>query len=1028
MKPLRLKMYGVGPYAEEVDIDFARLNEEGLFLITGATGAGKTSIFDGITYALYGETNYGDAEKKNGIICDFLNEEDHGDAYVEFTFEVDGVEYTVKRVPAYYKLRRGVRNKTKTGETVEIESSPSRSIPGKKEDRDRFIREEVLGVDAAQFKKLIMLPQGAFSEFIRSSSRTKKETLEKIFDTGIYEEISQQLRNKVKELGTGISKERERIFAKLETLSLEDERWKELMEERLLSFEELQEIIGVNKRSLQETSERLDKEIEGIDIGAVVEEIARGEAHNKGVRDLRVAKEGLEIHEKRTGEIESRTEELSRYKRAQGLKVEYAAKERAAKEYERGLESYKRDRDQLETFRSLNDERIEALEKKKESLKEASQRVNTLEVLKKDVERYLELLKEMESDKERLGEMEKTKLEGLRVREEELVSQGQKLEEGLRMISIGLERGGELRIELERVQVRKAKLEELVLEHERNQRGRMRMSQMEGELELLKKTQMSTWEEYSRTNTLLLQAEAYKIAGGLQEGEACPVCGSLEHPKPAEKPEGTPSVSEVERYKAAYDEAGSSKDRYAGEVESYRGSLREKEEELTQKLEEAGIESYEGLLRGRDEAEDSLRVISKEVSELPGKMELQEVEEGLQKNRKDLEAVKEEIQRSQREAESLRTKIHMEEAETEKLRSALEDRGIDTETFEGTLREALAGKSRIEKEVGETEGLREERDRRESHLARDEKHLKESLSAMEELRKVFEEKLTEQGFLNEGEYLSGSAIAGEVLEREISEYRNEGIRLTAIIEERKVYDGMDEVSLEELQRKKDEMTERVDNLRREMAGNISRIEVLEDRAKDLKVTEERIGKEERILSVYKKLSDISEGKYGDKKNNIGFQNYVLGVYFEEVLDRANERLAVMTSNQYEMVLHRRDKSSKGEAGLDINVFDSHTGRERSIKTLSGGETFKASMALALGLSDVVQGQNGGIQLDSVFIDEGFGTLDEESLSAAMDILMELKSSGRTVGIISHVNELKQTINCQIRVEKSTRGSSLEVVY
>lgn len=129
-----------------------------------------------------------------------------------------------------------------------------------------------------------------------------------------------------------------------------------------------------------------------------------------------------------------------------------------------------------------------------------------------------------------------------------------------------------------------------------------------------------------------------------------------------------------------------------------------------------------------------------------------------------------------------------------------------------------------------------------------------------------------------------------------------------------------------------------------------------------------------------------------------------------------------------MRLHRKKGTGTKKAGLDINVFDTHTGKERSIKTLSGGETFKASMALALGLSDVVQAQNGGIQLDSVFIDEGFGTLDEESLSTAMDILMDLKSSGRTVGIISHVNELKQTITSQIRVEKTSRGSDIQVVF
>ncbi|MGL5057417.1 MAG: SbcC/MukB-like Walker B domain-containing protein, partial [Fusobacteriaceae bacterium] len=162
------------------------------------------------------------------------------------------------------------------------------------------------------------------------------------------------------------------------------------------------------------------------------------------------------------------------------------------------------------------------------------------------------------------------------------------------------------------------------------------------------------------------------------------------------------------------------------------------------------------------------------------------------------------------------------------------------------------------------------------------------------------------------------------------------------------------------------------------------------------------------------------------KNNVSFQKYVLGVYFQEVLDRANIRLFSMSNKQYKMQIDNTKKGNKN-SGLELDVYDTHTGKVRSIKTLSGGETFKASMALALGLSDVVQEQNGGIKLDSVFIDEGFGTLDEDSLSSAIDILTSIQNSGRTVGIISHVSELKQIIPAQILVEKDEKGSRVKVI-
>jgi len=298
---------------------------------------------------------------------------------------------------------------------------------------------------------------------------------------------------------------------------------------------------------------------------------------------------------------------------------------------------------------------------------------------------------------------------------------------------------------------------------------------------------------------------------------------------------------------------------------------------------------------------------------------------------------------------------------------------------------------------------------------------------MEKSSILFEEKLKDTNFSSEDEYIKAQSIKGKEIEKEIISHKEDLTLIKTIIKENRDYEGIDLIDLKELEDKIKISRDKIKEFDKELSKNIFEISQLDIKQKNLKDTHKNLEKELKTFNIYAKLLGISKGEYGDQKNKVTFQNYVLGVYFEEVLDRANERFTKMTNNQYEM---RIDRSKKGNArsGLDINVFDSHTGKERSIKTLSGGETFKASMALALGLSDVVQGQNGGIQLDSVFIDEGFGTLDEESLSTAMDILMELKSNGRTVGIISHVNELKQTINNQIRVIKTGRGSDIEVIF
>jgi len=1028
MKPLRLKMYGIGPYAKEVEVDFAKLNEDGLFLITGATGAGKTSIFDGITYALYGETNFADREKTNGIICDYLDIEDHKNAYIEFTFEVDSTEYTVKRTPAYYNYKKnGEKNKKKIGEKFEIETDHKKSIPGKKEDRDRYIKEEILKVDVSQFKKLIMLPQGAFSEFIRSNSDSKKKTLEKIFDTNIYRSISDKLEGKVNELKGRKNEIENNIFSELKTLNIDSERWNELLKDKILALDELLNIMDDKKNTLEKEKEVIKKSIEEIDIDKIIGELAKGESSNRSIDKLNKAKEKLEELDKNSESIEKKEKDLKIFKLANEIKVEYANKVRNIEEYNKKDDEYKISFDQLEGYTKKNEKRIESLESLTKKLSTLKDRINTLDLLKDDIEKYEKLLKKIKTNKDLLEIKGEKIIENLSL-ETTALSKQKNLKIERDKVEKDINRGIDLALEQEETKNKETILKGLVETFDNIFKDEKIIEDKKEKLKELILKENKRFEIYQDQTNLWFQSEAYNLVGQLEIGKPCPVCGSVDHPSKAEKPEGAPLEEELKEYEKSYKEIKSKKDILTGDITSSENSITKQKNDLEKKLLDEGFENnYKKLLKVKKENKDKIEEIKAELKGLSKPKDLKGLEKEERLNREDIEKINIEKQELKDKIIILKKDLEYDEKERESLKIKLEKNHITIETFDEDYTKVVGKKQATEFEKIEVERLKIERENKKTTLEEKLKNLQELKIYMEKSNILFEQKLKDTNFSSEDEYIKAQSIKGKKIEEQIISHKEDLALVKTIIKENKDYEGIDPIDLKELENKIKISREKVKELDKELSKNIFEISQLDRKQKDLQDTNKDLEKELKIFNVYSKLLGISKGEYGDQRNKITFQNYVLGVYFEEILDRANEKFTKMTNNQYQM---RIDISKKGNArsGLDINVFDSHTGKERSIKTLSGGETFKASMALALGLSDVVQSQNGGIQLDSVFIDEGFGTLDDESLSTAMDILMELKSNGRTVGIISHVNELKQTINSQIRVIKTSRGSDIEVVF
>ncbi len=1022
MRPNRLKILGIGPYATEVDIDFTRLNEEGLFLITGATGAGKTSIFDGITYALFGKTNFDDTEKKNGIICDYITEGEKTKAYVEYEFELDGIEYRVRRTPAYEYVNRNGKL-SKKSESAEIEYGDK--IKTKKTEVDKFIENDVIKLEYSQFKKIIMLAQGSFSEFIKSNSTDKSKILRQIFDTEIYERVSERLKGKTEDIKGEISGKKRNIFARLGNLEIEDPVWKEMVVGENLDYDRLSEIIENEKKAITDLIVKGEEEKKQLNIGAITERIATGRLTNDNINKLNLAKEKQEELLKEEKIFEGKKERINRYNRAMEIRGEYEVYEETGRTLTEKTAQYQTAAKELKTLEEENREGISRFKEYEERLSGLKGSISRMETLKGDIAIYKENKRALEINGKKIeaAEEELDKNRKMSKGTEERIEILKNTQERIKAELAERQRESKVREDLEKKQLQlKPILTEIKNITAREEEAGERAEKLH---RLMEETQ-ERLSLYRELDNRWFQGEAYKFSVKLVEGEPCPVCGSVEHPKKAEKPEGIPSEKELDRSKAEYEKYNDLFNTSKGELENLRKSIGTlKAKVAAQARENRFPEEWEALARLDGEIKEGIEGSQKKLEGLSTEKDLEDIQVQIEKGNHEQKRLEAERGRLATEIEVARSQLENSKKTIEDTQKKFRENNVSIEKYEEEF-------LRVQNQIRETEAVIQRIVRMKDEITKKTTQLLSFKDDIDRLKEILEEQglrwkksLLENSFADMKDYREVLSTDMRGLKQEIDEYVRRVTEVQTIIKDNSKYEKAERVDIEALEEKKREISQKIEELDNAINKNKSRLNTLIKPEKELKASRGFLEEKEKEYRVYSKLYDLSVGKYGDKKNNVTFQNYVLAVYFQDVLDRANDRLLTMTNNQYRMTL---DSSKKGNAGsgLEVNVFDSHTGKERSIKTLSGGETFKASMALALGLSDVVQSQNGGIKLDSVFIDEGFGTLDEESLSVAMDILVELKSSGRTVGIISHVNELKQTITSQIRVEKTVRGSRVEV--
>ncbi len=1043
MKPLRLTVSAFGPYAEQISLSFEKLGDQGLFLITGDTGAGKTTLFDAIAFALYGEAS-GSVRGVDTLRSDFAPADRK--TFVELEFVHRSKEYRVRRNPRYERPKKNGAGRTTESPDAELTLPDGTILSGYREVNEALV--DLLGINYKQFKQISMIAQGEFRELLLADSKTRGEIFRRVFRTELFSEVQTRLKEMEKEARRKCEDTEAGILRLIRGLvcgegAAGEELAQAITEAGIHTADLVLERLKVRNGEDRDRREALKHQVDGLEeqIRRQVAAITRAQQLDKTFADLEKA-------EKERGELAARSvkfaeleERLGNARRAMNKvrPAEQAYGEAAAAEQEltERLERLRKEEEELRCALETAAKRRLAEREKESERERLAARIGQLEQSLPQYDRLEHLEKENEEAERRLADW-RTETETQRRRLAERKAGREKLERELECL-------GEVEQELERCLSELARTDAREGQLRRLSKALERAESLEKEATELKKTFLSAEKAFEQADERASQMEraffreqAGILARDLSEGQPCPVCGSTEHPHKAQPAAEAPGEEELRKCK-------SERERRRDEMEAASGLTAAKNAE--RKAEDAHWRTLAAeVFSSPEESKEALAFrLRQESEELKESRKLREArkkecEEGVAikasrlKERKELEQQLEAAERAVGEQERRNAALDSETAglrgELSALRQSLEypARG----QAEKAGKEAAQALERMKKAL---EAAEEEYRRLLGALKSDEAlsgELRERLTEGEARRKraaeAYERALADNGFASEEDYRSALKPEEEIEKEQASleEYRDQvkrvdqewrRLRELTTAEERPDSEGL-EADKGKLEAEKAEREGQLEALALRLGVN---------EPGEAAITAELAAMEadRREYLLVSQLSKTAGGELPGRQK-LAFEQFVQGAYFNRILAEANQRLRKMTGGRFELFRRRNASDLRSQTGLELDVMDHYSGRLRDVRSLSGGESFQASLALALGLSDVVQRHAGGVEIDALFIDEGFGSLDSETLEQALRTLQGLASGKRMVGVISHVSELKERIDRQIVVKKSRGGSKLEV--
>ena len=932
MRPLKLTMCAFGPFAEETTVDFDQLGENGVYLICGDTGAGKTTIFDAITFALFGEPS-NEFRSSNNLRSDFANPDK--DTYVDLTFEYRGESYRIVRSPRYTRQKLRGEGTTTRAPQAELHLPDDRVLTGTSPVDDAV--KNLLGITKNQYTQIAMIAQGEFRKLLNASTKERAAIFRSIFATGPYEQFQNILREKANALKKESDTASVRVRQLAEQASPRTETDDEEKLERILAQEE----IDIDElESLLSNITKADGEAKA----TAAEKLEKANKDLRRIDDLLVKsqqrdslKENLELTATRLS----------------------AAKQHLA---------------EAETDLAAQDSNSSTREKlpiEINSLKERLARVSALESAFASNERALE---ESSIAQSKLAEAEKA-LRGYQKALESLKSEQARLEADTVKIPAISSTIDKLTADLKMTDDAAALLENETANLESAKSG---FKAAQERYLVLRKESDQAEEHAASMRRSYLDSQAGILAQELKADTPCPVCGSREHPHPASDSEINITADEVEELQEKANAAQRSTAEASSRCASARTLIEEREKTLREDNERLG---------SIDENKKKSAAISKRIEKERKTLAF------LNESKSKLEKTLLQIKPSEEEATQAQEEVFEYEKTVQRCDAACAtEKGRIQEIAKALTSDFGSG---IEAKISGKEQLAE---------------TKAAFSAAIEKRERLFNELTAS--------LKAATEKRNTAEKEVVNLNSQAQTLQNEIEK------LNDIDFDQTIAQKDSLQQAIENLTRTLNEANRRLAVNE---KVLSALNASAKANNEIREKYGQLASLADVANGTLKGSqrISFETYVQTIYFDMVIEASNMRLAAMSANRYELQ-RKTDGGHSGKTGLDLSVLDHFTGKTRDASTLSGGESFEASLCLALGLSDVVQSLSGGIQLDSLFIDEGFGSLDEESLANAMKLLASLGESNRLVGIISHVEELKGIIDKKIVVEKGMFGSTLKM--
>ncbi|OFO44901.1 exonuclease SbcC [Anaerococcus sp. HMSC075B03] len=1019
MKPVKLEMYGFMTYKNKTFIDFTKIYDSKIFIISGDTGSGKTTIFDAISFALFGEIQR-EGFNFNDIRSDFLGGDDPI-TYVDFYFEIDGKNYRIKRIPNQKaKKTRANVNVSHSVEFYKIENEKEILISDGPQKTDKKII-EVIGLDYNQLNRVMILAQGEFSKFLKSNSDEKAELLSKIFSSYLYKEIEEKL----KEASKNSKRNLDMISKSLENEIVKNELLEDKVDDELIKLKDFQKIIDIIEDLLLESEKNTQiKNDEKLSLNKNLEN------ENSKLNFYEKENEQIENYKNLLKEKEKLLEDESFYKNLKN-DLAYAEKSIGVKPYYDSFLDLNKSQKDLKTNLDFENENLNFIEEKlkenKTYLGNKDELLKIIDKKKENIVKNLEILNKFENLQKIKDELDKNKkafedgknykksIENNLKEKEKINEKIRKKSDELLDFSRNLEKiTKEIHNAYQKVFECQNLYEKALINDERIKNLNDEKIQFDKANKAYEKKKISL--DKAKENKKSIQINEFRK--DLNEKGICPICGRIYKGEieflesfdlDIEKIEKDffELESKINRSKDKISDLEKSIDFNMEKAEDIGKNLQnyKNEHEKLKKSYDKSNQEYKKEISYKKDLEKEVFEIEKIIGDLENKLE----------NLGDLKNI-EELEN--------KFKIKKEEIDDFNEKKVIESVNTDKKFVENE-------EERIKKLDEKIKNLEKEKSSSNSKVESLSSYIKINQEKILKTENIFKNKIREN-FKCIDEFLKYLEKSKDLIDRkeEIQKYfenlNNISIRLTSL----KDYANKEKFETDKIKEK----IENLKNILEETNDAIFSLKLNETRLKDSKneinSIEKNFNKLKNEDGILYKLSKIADGSLSNVsgREKLNFETFVLSHYFRKILSLANIRLKEMTDGQFTMIRKKQTNDKRKNYGLDIEILDANTGKIRSEASLSGGESFIASLALALGLSDEISMENGGIKIDTLFIDEGFGTLSDDYLEKAIRTIEKLSYDNKFIGLISHVKELKDAIDAKIEVSYSkTEGSSLKVV-